>query len=137
MNKEKDYFDEELDNQIKNLIMLNPSEDLEDKVMHQINAYHSKSYSMGNMGAWVRFMVYSIFGLILVTLFFIPSSSISIPDNVKPIFNFRWIQNLDLGFMSFSSNQSYLAMTVIIFAISVWLIILFNHPKKETLKKFM
>ena len=32
MNKEKDYFDEELDNQIKNLIMLNPSEDLEDKV---------------------------------------------------------------------------------------------------------
>jgi uncharacterized BrkB/YihY/UPF0761 family membrane protein len=137
MNKEKHYFEEELDNQIKNSVLLNPSEDLEDKIMYQINASHSKSYSRENIGAWVRLTVYSILGLILVTLFFIPSASISIPDHMKSIFSIEWMQTLDLGFMSFSSNQSYLAMTVMIFAASVWLIILFNHPKKETLKKYM
>lgn len=136
MNKEKHYFEEELDNQIKNSVLLNPSEDLEDKIMHQINASKNKSYSRENIGTWVRLMVYSILGLILVTLFFIPSSSISIPDHMKSIFSIRWIQALDFEFMSFSSNQSYLAMTVMIFAASVWLIILFNHPKKETLKKY-
>ena len=114
--------------------MLDPADELEDKIMYQINSSLIKSHNREKIGAWVRVMVYSILGLILTTFLVLPSNSLNIPVKIKSFFTIQWIQELDLGILSFNSIQSYLVMTVMIFAASIWLIILFNHPKKEIVK---
>jgi len=126
--------EKEIDDLLKKSVLQEPSKDLEDRIMHKIHAdaKHASSY---NIGKWITIMVYSIIGAIFTYFLFIPKNEQS-GLRLNTNFNLDRFQVVDLELFNLSPSQPYLIMSIIVFAIAVWMIILFNLPKKDTIRKY-
>ena len=114
---------------------MEPSDDLEKKVMEKIheNATHAAN---AGISKWILIFVYAILGIILVVLLFVPLD-ISLPFRINGIFDPGGIQFNLADIFGFMPSQSYLVVASILFAAAVWLVIYFNIPKKDRIRKFI
>lgn len=126
--------EKEIDDILKKSVLMEPSADLEDSIMQKIQA-RAKHVSGFNFGKWITIMVYSIIGAIFTYFLFIPKSEqsgLSLNTNL----NLNRFQVVDPELFNLGPSQPYLIMSIIVFAVAVWMIILFNLPKKDTIKKY-
>lgn len=134
MMNNRNIPDKEIEEILKKSVLQEPSKDLEDRIMQKIQA-HAKHASGFNFGKWITIMVYSIIGAIFAYFLFIPKteqSGLSLNTN----FNLNRFQVVDPELFNLGPSQPYLIMSIIVFAVAVWMIILFNLPKKDTIRKY-
>jgi len=134
MTNHRNIPKKEIEDILKKSVLLDPSADMEDRIMRKIQAdmKHSTGFSFGK---WIPIMVYSIIGAIFTYLLFMPSNSLS-TSNINTTFNLNRFLVVDPELFNLGPSQPYLIMSVIVFAVAVWMIILFNLPKKDSVRKY-
>lgn len=124
-----------LDDLLKKSVLTEPSDDLEEKVIKKIHedAIHAASPGISK---WILTFVYAILGIIFVVLLFVPLD-IKLPFHINRIFDLSEIQLNLADVFGLMPSQSYLVAASILFAAAVWLVIYFNIPKKDRIRKFI
>jgi hypothetical protein len=134
MMNNRNIPEKEIEKILKKSVLQEPSNDLEDRIMRKIHANAKNAHSY-NFGKWITLMVYSIIGVIFTYFLFMPKSGKS-TSNLNESFNLIRFQVVDPELFNLSPSQPYLIMSIIVFAVAVWMIILFNLPKKDTIRKY-
>jgi len=128
----RDIPEKEIEDILKKSILLEPSGEMEDRVMQKINT-HVKYATRFNIGKWITIMVYSVIGTIFTYFLFMPETGRS-TLNISTDLN-RY-QIIDPELINMGPSQSYLIMSIVLFAVAVWIIVLFNLPRKDTARKY-
>ena len=121
----------EIEDILKKSILLEPSGDMEDRVMQKINT-HVKYATRFNIGKWITIMVYAIIGSIFTYFLFMPETGQSTLNLNTDLNRF---QIIDPEFINIGPSQPYLIMSIVLFAVAVWMIVLFNLPRQNTVRK--
>ena len=136
MRNKQNNPEKDLEDIFKKSYLLEPSADMEDRIMQKIHAAGSKYAVNSGINKWLPFMVYSILATIFVYFLFMPSNSQNTPK-INTIFNLNRFQIIDPEIFNLGPIQPYLIMSIIVFAVAIWLIILFNLPKNNSIRKFV
>jgi hypothetical protein len=130
MNNNHNIPDKDFEDILKKSVLHEPSGDMEDRIMQKImaDAKHSTGFSFGK---WIAIMVYGILGSIFAYFLFLPETVRS-SLNQNTSINLNRFQVVDPEIFNLGPSQPYLIMSIIVFAVAVWMIILFNLPKKDS-----
>jgi hypothetical protein len=134
MKNKKNIPEKEIENILKRSVLLEPSKGMEDRIMKKIYA-DAKQATGFNLGKWITISVYSIIGTIFTYFLFMPKSGQS-SFNLNTNINMNRFQIIHPDLFNLGPSQPYLIMSIIVFAVAVWMIILFNLPKKDTIRKY-
>lgn len=132
----KNIPEKEIDDLIKRSVLLEPAGDLEDNIMNKIYA-SGKKYAVES--PLIKWMPKIIFGLLasIFIFFLVAPVKFQFFSNINSTVNINKFRLADPGALDLGPSQPYLIMSVIVFAVAVWVIILFNLPKKESGKRFV
>jgi hypothetical protein len=135
MKSKPEIQQKDLENLLKKSVLTRPSDDLEEKVMEKIHreAAHAAGPAISK---WVLISVYAILGIIFAIFTFVPLD-IQLPSFFYNILDLGRQQFNPSEILGLMPSQSYLVMSCIVFAAAVWLVILFNMPKKRRVRKFI
>jgi len=136
MRNNQNIPDKEFEDILKRSVLLEPASNMEDQIMKRIHAAGSKYAVNSGFSKWLPFMIYSILASIFAFFLFMPSISQN-TSKINTTFNFNRFQIVDPELFNLGPSQPYLIMSIIVFAVAVWLIILFNLPKKDSIRKFV
>lgn len=131
-NKEK-FHARDFEKLLKDSVAEHPSKEMEERIMQKVYAYEKRKARSG-FSNWMPSLVYGLLAAIFIYFSVAPATfgfeftthTLSLP----------WANHLlDIFFIEFGSIQPYLVMSAILFAVSVWLIILFNLPEEKSFRK--
>ena len=132
MMNDKNIPEKEIEDILKKSVLLEPSDGLEDRIMQKINARakHATGFSFGK---WITIMVYSIIGSIFTYFLFMPRNG---QTTLNLNTDLNRLQIIDPELFNMGPSQPYLIISIIIFAVAVWMIVLFNLPRKDAAGKY-
>ena len=128
--------EKEIEDLIKRSVLLEPAGDIEDNIMNKIYASGKKYTSQSPLIKWMPKFIIGIIASIFIYFMVAPVkfqffSKISSPIDMSKF------KIVDPGIYDLGPSQPYLLMSILIFAVAVWMIILFNLPKKDTPNRFI
>lgn len=128
--------EKEIDDIIKKAVLLEPEGDMEDNIMNKIYATGKKYAEQSLLTKW---MPKIIFGLLASIFIYFMVAPVKFPffSKMNTAIDMNKFRLVDPGIYDLGPSQSYLIMSILVFAVAVWMIILFNLPKKDTPKRFV
>jgi len=78
-----------------------------------------------------------IFGLLASIFIYFLLAPVKLPfySEINSTVNLNKFRLIDPGVFDLGPSQPYLIMSILVFAVAIWMIILFNLPKKDSVKK--
>ena len=122
MRNNQNIPEKDIENILKKSVLLDPSMGMEDRIMKKIHTADSKYSVNSGFSKWLPFIVYSILAAIFTFFLFMPANSQN-TSKINLTFNFNRFQMVDPEIFNLGPSQPYLIMSIIVFAVAVWLII--------------
>ena len=128
--------EKEIDDIIKKTVLLEPSGNMEDNIMNKIYATEKKYAVQSPMNRWMPKIIFGLFASIFI-YFLLAPVKFQFFSKVNSNIDLNKFRLLDPGIFDLGPSHPYLIMSIIVFAVAVWMIVLFNLPKKDTLKRII
>ena len=126
----KNIPEKEIDDLIKKSVLLEPAGDLEDNIMNKIYATGKKYAVESPLIKWMPKIIFGLLASIFI-FFLVAPVKFQIFSKFSSYVDLNKFKIVDPGILDLGTSHPYLIMSIIIFAIAVWMIVLFNLPKKD------
>ena len=123
--------EKEIDDIIKNTVLLEPAGDIEDNIMNQIYATGKKYSVQSPLIKWMPKIIFSLLASIFI-YFIVAPVKFQFLSKMNTSFDINKFRLVDPGIFDLGASRPYLILSIIVFAVAVWMIVLFNLPKKDS-----
>ena len=126
----------DIEDLIQRSVLLEPEGDLEDNIMNKIYASGKWYAEQSTLAKWMPKILMGLLASIFIYFMVVPVKFqfLSKMNSAVDMNKFRLV---DPGVYDLGPSQPYLIMSILIFAVAVWMIILFNLPKKDSPNRFI
>ena len=128
--------EKEIDDLIKRSFLLEPEGNLEDNIMNRIYATGKKYAVQSPLIKWMPKIIFGLFASIFI-FFLVAPVKFQFFSKINSSVDMNKFRLVDPVAFDLGPSQPYLIMSILVFAVAVWMIILFNLPKKESRKRFI
>lgn len=131
MRDKKKIPEKDIEDLMKRSVLLDPSRDMEDNIMNKIYAA-GKNYAVQSpLTKWMPKIIIGLLAVIFI-YFIVTPVKFQFLQKMNTAVDMNKFRLVDPGIYDLGPSQPYLLMSILIFAVAVWMIILFNLPKKDT-----
>ena len=131
MRDTKNIPEKDIEDLIKRSVLLEPAGDMEDNIMNKIHATGKKYTAQSPLIKWMPKIIFSLLAAIFI-YFMVAPVKFQFFSKMNSAIDMNKFRLVDPEVYDLGPSQPYLLMSILIFAVAVWMIILFNLPKKDT-----
>jgi hypothetical protein len=128
--------EQEIDDIIKKTFLLEPENNLEDNIMHKIYATEKKYTVQSTLNNWLPKIIFGLLASIFIYFLLAPINT-QFFSKFNSTVDLNKYKLVDPGIFDLGLSHSYLIMSILVFAVAVWMIVLFNLPKKDSFKRLI
>lgn len=136
MRDTKNIPEKDIEDLIKRSVLLEPAGDMEDNIMNKIHATGKKYTAQSPLIKWMPKIIFSLLAAIFI-YFMVAPVKFQFFSKMNSAIDMNKFRLVDPEVYDLGPSQPYLLMSILIFAVAVWMIILFNLPKKDTPNRFI
>ncbi len=128
--------EKDIEDLIKRSVLLEPKGDMEDNIMNRIYATGKKYAVQSPLTRWMPKIIIGLLASIFI-YFMVAPVRFQFFSKMNTAIDMNRFRIVDPGIYDLSPSQPYLLMSILIFSVAVWMIILFNLPKKDSPDRFI
>jgi hypothetical protein len=136
MRDKQNIPEKDIENLIKRSVLLEPPGDMEDNIMNKIYAKGKKYEIQSPLTKWMPKIIFGFLAAIFIYFMVFPVK-FQFFSKMNSAIDMNKFRLVDPGIYDLGPSQPYLLMSIIVFAVAVWMIILFNLPKKDSPNRFI
>lgn len=136
MREMQNIPEKDIDDLIKRSVLMEPAGDIEDNIMNKIYATGKKYAAQPPLTKWMPKIIFGLFAAIFI-YFMVAPVKFQFLSRMNTSIDMNKFRLMDPGVYDLGPSQPYLLMSILVFAVAVWMIILFNLPKKDSTNRFV
>lgn len=128
--------EKDIEDLLKRSVLLEPAGDMEENIMNKIYTTGNKYDAQSPLTKWMPKIIIGLLASIFI-YFMVAPVKFQFISKMNSAIDMNRFRIVDPGIYDLGPSQPYLLMSILVFAVAVWMIILFNLPKKDTPNKLI
>lgn len=128
--------EKDIEGLLKRSVLMEPAGDMEDNIMNKIYATGKKYAVQSPLMKWMPKIIIGLLASIFI-YFMVAPVKFQFFSKMNSAIDMNRFRIVDPGIYDLGPSQPYLLMSILVFAVAVWMIILFNLPKKDSPNRFI